>query len=95
MMLVMLHAIITGTMRTTVTLDDDLQAAVQRIAKRRGVSFRDMLNTLIRNGLEHTTRKPSLTPFRIVARDWGKPAMSVRLERTSELLDTLEGPARR
>ncbi len=36
-------------MRTTVTLEDDVAAAVQRIARERGLSFEQALNSLLRS----------------------------------------------
>lgn len=38
-------------MRTTVTLDPDLAARLQRIARERGVSFKEALNAALRAGL--------------------------------------------
>lgn len=38
-------------MRTTVTLDDDVAAAVQRVARERGMSFKAALNMALRAGL--------------------------------------------
>jgi hypothetical protein len=37
--------------RTTVTLDDDVAAAVQRVARERGLSFKAALNAALRAGL--------------------------------------------
>jgi predicted transcriptional regulator len=39
------------TVRTTVTLDDDLAAELQRLARERGAAFKDVLNATIRAGL--------------------------------------------
>ena len=38
-------------MRTTVTLDDDVAARLRRIARERGISFKEALNRTIRAGL--------------------------------------------
>lgn len=37
--------------RTTVTVDDDLMAALQQLARERGTSFKDVLNATVRAGL--------------------------------------------
>ena len=37
-------------MRTTVTLDPDVEALIRRIMKQRGLSFKDALNSAIRLG---------------------------------------------
>lgn len=44
-------------MRTTVTLDDELAARLQAIARERGVSFKEALNSTLRAGLY--TRRPT------------------------------------
>jgi hypothetical protein len=38
-------------MRTTVTLDDDVAARLKRVARERGISFKEALNRAIRAGL--------------------------------------------
>ena len=38
-------------MRTTVTLDDDVVAAVKSVARERGISFKAALNAALRAGL--------------------------------------------
>lgn len=40
-----------ASMRTTVTLDDDVVAALHAIMRERGVSFKQALNELVRAGL--------------------------------------------
>ncbi|HWH28046.1 MAG TPA: ribbon-helix-helix protein, CopG family [Mycobacteriales bacterium] len=56
-------------MRTTVTLDDDVAAAVQRLASERGQSFKAALNTLLRTGL--ATETVSSRPYEMPARPMG------------------------
>ena len=43
-------------MRTTLTLDDDLAAAVQRLAAERGWTFKQAVNSLLRAGLAAPSR---------------------------------------
>jgi hypothetical protein len=38
-------------MRTTLTLDDDVADKLKRQAERRGVSFKEVVNAALRNGL--------------------------------------------
>lgn len=40
------------TMRTTITVDDDLFASLQRLARERGTSFKQVLNATLRSGLQ-------------------------------------------
>lgn len=39
-------------MRTTVTLDADVAARLKRVARERGISFKQALNQAVRDGLE-------------------------------------------
>jgi hypothetical protein len=48
-------------MRTTVTLDDDVQALLAREAFRRGKSFKATLNEAVRAGLARGSRKAAAT----------------------------------
>lgn len=47
-------------MRTTVSLDPDLAARLRRLARERGVSFKETLNSVLRRGLseEGDTSRP-------------------------------------
>jgi hypothetical protein len=52
-------------MRTTVTLDSDVAAALQRAARERGASFKAVLNDAVRRGLStETVRRGYRTPSR-------------------------------
>lgn len=46
------------SIRTTVTLDDDVVARVKRESQSRGASFRDTLNDLLRTALVGIDSKP-------------------------------------
>lgn len=56
-------------MRTTVTIDRDLAAKLRRIARERGISFKEALNTALRTGIG----APAGTahPYRVPARRLG------------------------
>ena len=48
-------------MRTTLTLDDDLAARLRDLAHRKGISFKEALNSVLRRGLsapERSERRP-------------------------------------
>jgi hypothetical protein len=49
------------SIRTTVTLDDDVVARVKRESKARGASFRDTLNELLRTALLEKDKQPRRT----------------------------------
>jgi hypothetical protein len=72
-------------MRTTVTLDDDTLALVQRLMKERGVSFKQALNDAIREGAQHRPAPPS---FETRTADLGVP--TVNLDRALQVAAELE-----
>jgi len=55
-------------MRTTLTLDPDVAARLQRLRRRRDVPFKDLVNSALREGLRAMEEKP-----RPRARSWTKP----------------------
>ncbi|WP_099188552.1 CopG family transcriptional regulator [Mycobacterium pseudokansasii] len=55
-------------MRTTVTLDPDVVAALQRVARERGLSFKAVLNDAVRRGL---SGEPTRRRYRTPSRDLG------------------------
>jgi hypothetical protein len=73
-------------MRTTVTLDPDAAALVQRRMRERGVTFKQAVNDAIRAGL--TQEDATVEPFRTRTADLGAP--SVNLDRALQLAGDLE-----
>jgi hypothetical protein len=49
-------------MRTTVTLDPDVDAFVRRLMRERGLTFKQAVNLAIREGLSIGSRRPVRTP---------------------------------
>ena len=47
-------------MRTTITLDDDVAARLERLQRERGITFREAVNTTLRAGLDP---KASAVPY--------------------------------
>lgn len=76
-------------MRTTVSLDDDVAAAVQRMRAERNIGLSEALNELARAGL---SVPPQRTKF--VQRSF---PMDARIDFTNvaDALDFLEGPTHR
>lgn len=72
-------------MRTTVTLDDDTLALVQRRMRERGVSFKTALNDAIRDG---ALGQPRPVAFATRTADLGVP--TVNLDRALQLAADLE-----
>lgn len=56
-------------MRTTVTLDDDVAAALQHAARERGTSFKAVLNDAVRRGL--SSGGPAQRRYRTPSRNMG------------------------
>lgn len=74
-------------MRTTVTLDEDVAAALQEVAGRRGLSFKEALNTTLRAGLASTSG--ASRPYRVPARAMGLRA-GVDVDKALRLAAALE-----
>jgi hypothetical protein len=50
--------------RTTVTLDEDVAAALQELARERRISFKEALNSSVRRGLGQAAAEPYRVPTR-------------------------------
>jgi hypothetical protein len=75
-------------MRTTVTLEPDLAAKLRSVARERGVSFKEALNTALRRGLA-SGAAGSKRPYRLAPRPLGlRPG--VDLEHALRLAGELE-----
>ena len=78
-------------MRTTLTIDDDLAKRLEEAQKRLGVSFKEIVNLMLRQGLER--QHPSLRKiprFQVKARPMGLTP-GVNYANIGELLEQLEG----
>lgn len=81
-------------MRTTLTLDDDVEAKLRSEAKRTGRPFKEVVNDALRSSLLRRGQGSS-TPFRVEPRDLGELRPGVSLDNIGDLLESLEGPAHR
>ena len=59
-------------MRTTVTLDPDVEALVKRLMHERGISFKEAVNSAIRAGTTDRTRR-----FEMPTIDMGEPLVDL------------------
>jgi plasmid stabilization system protein ParE len=78
------------SVRTTVTLDPDVDAALRRIARERGVSFKEALNETLRAGLGARAQAPRryrLRPRRLGLRP------GIDLDRALQLAAAMEDEA--
>jgi metal-responsive CopG/Arc/MetJ family transcriptional regulator len=78
-----------GGMRTTVSLEEDVAAAIEQVRRQQGVGISQAINQLIRAGL--STKQPRRR-FR-----QRSVALGLRVDVTNiaEALETLDGPTQR
>jgi hypothetical protein len=76
-------------MRTTVSLADDVAAAVERVRRERSVGVSEAVNDLIRQGLVAERHERRFTQR---THDLGK---GVDYTNVAEAIETLDGPATR
>ena len=76
-------------MRTTVTLSDDVLAAVETLRRERGLGLSEAVNDLVRSGL--TAERPARR-FRQRVHDLGP---GVDVSNIAETIETLDGPLAR
>ena len=73
-------------MRTTVSIDPDLATKLRRIARERGISFKEALNSAVRLGVGSET---TARPYRMPARPLGlRPGID--LDKALRLAGALE-----
>ena len=76
-------------MRTTVTLDDDVAAAVGRLRRERGLGVSEAINELVRAGL---AVKRQRRPYRHRS---VRLALAIDVTNVAEAVEQLDGPAAR
>ena len=76
-------------MRTTLTLAEDVAAAVEKLRRERGIGLSEAVNELARAGL--TAERPA-RPFHQRTHDLG---VGIDVSNIGEALETLDGPAAR
>jgi hypothetical protein len=77
--------------RTTLTLDDDVSARIEREQQRSKLSFKALINDLLRAGLEaRRTPRPNATPFRTDGFALGASLVG-SLDNIEEVLSRTEG----
>lgn len=74
-------------MRTTLTLDDDVAAMLRQVAKERGISFKEAVNTALRAGL--TADVPRPRRFTVQPRNMG-PRPGINFDKALQLAADLE-----
>ncbi len=78
-----------ASVRTTLTLADDVAAAVEKLRRERSIGTSEAVNELVRAGL---TKRESSRPFRQKTHDLG---VGIDVTNIGDALETLDGPAAR
>jgi len=80
-------------MRTTLTIDDDIAAEIERLRRARDVSLKDVINDALRRGLSEISARPKLgEPFRTKAVSLGQMRLA-NVDNTRDSLAVAEGEA--
>lgn len=80
-------------MRTTLTLDDDVAAALERLRRARDGNFKDLVNEALRRGLKEIAKpSPRGAPF-VTRRVELGPVRLASIDNVAEVLAIAEGEA--
>jgi hypothetical protein len=79
--------------RTTLSLDDDVARLLDKETRKSGASFKETVNHFLRLGLM-AGKRPAPKPFVVAPRKLKLPSGQT-YDNVGQLLDSLEGPARR
>ncbi len=77
------------SMRTTLTIDDDLIAQIEDLQRRKGLSFKGAINYLLRAGIQYQMQPPKPKRHRTKARKLGLRT-GIDPTKLNQLLDELE-----
>jgi hypothetical protein len=78
-------------MRTTLTLDDDVVARIERLRRERNASLKDIVNDALRRGLDDSARgSKQKEPFKTQGVDLGRLRLP-SIDNISESLAAVEG----
>ena len=78
------------SIRTTITLDEDVFERLKQASATKGVSFKELLNDAVRSGLTTMSQRPERTAYPIQAESLGKPSVA-NLDNIGEVITSLEG----
>lgn len=76
-------------MRTTLTLDDQLASELKQLATERGAPFKQLVNDLLRAGLQ-AQEHPKPETYRLRPASLGIPSPGIDLAKALQLADSLE-----
>jgi hypothetical protein len=82
-------------MRTTLTIEDDVAAALERLRKSRDDSMKDLINEALRRGIREMTARPKRRkPYETRSVSLGRPKLP-NVDNIAEVLAWAEGEAYR
>jgi hypothetical protein len=77
--------------RTTLTIDDDVAVALERLRRERDTSLKEVVNETLRRGLRDlATPAKQRKPYRTPSVDLGTPRIS-NIDNIAEVLAIIEG----
>lgn len=76
-------------MRTTLTIDDDLAAIIEREGRRKGMTFKELINSTLRRGLECEEIRGAPTKVKTRPHNFGFKG-GIDLDKLNQLADELE-----
>ena len=80
-------------MRTTLTIDDDVAATLERLRRDRDATLKDIINEALRRGLNDMTARPKpRKPFRTKCADAGA-FLIPNIDNVAEVFAAVEGDA--
>lgn len=82
-------------MRTTLTLDDDVAAKLEAEARRSGLSFKEIVNTMLRIGIAARRGKLPRAPFKIKPLHLEPLDANFDFDNIETLLEQVEDPSQR
>jgi ribbon-helix-helix CopG family protein len=78
-------------MRTTLTIDDDVAAALEQLRRKRDIGLKDVINEALRRGLrDMTAQQKPRTPFRTGSVNLGRTRIA-SIDNIAEALAIAEG----
>ena len=77
-------------MRTTLTIDTDVAAELERLRQGRNVNFKELVNDVLRRGLRDITAQKRRKPFRTRSVDCGRLLID-SVDNVAEVLAYAEG----
>ena len=79
-------------MRTTITLDDDVAAQIERLRRMRQQPFKEIVNEVLREGLRELDKPAARTRFKTRTFDGGRCLID-NVDDIAEVLAIAEGDA--